>query len=613
MWYNCKISKEKLKKMKKFLSANEAVAHAAAQAGCVVASAYPGTPSTEILENIAKFKDTVKCEWAVNEKVAMETAVGASMVGARALTAMKHVGLNVAMDPLMTFTYVGPLGGMVIISADDPGMHSSQNEQDNRNLAKFARALLLEPSDSQEAYDFTVKAFELSEQFKVPVIIRLTTRTSHSSSTVELGNFSPKPHPLLPYKKDITRNIPVPAFARGQRLAAQKRTLAMEKAACASKFNKVVKPAKGVKVSAKAKGLGIVTSAVAYQYVREIFPDCSILKLGWTNPLPKALIAKFAKSVKKLLVVEELDPFLEDQIKAMGLKVVEHKTEMNMLELNADRLQNLRHEILKDVPKAKTPQLATRNSQLPTRPPVLCSGCGHRGVFYVLHKLGATVTGDIGCYTLGAFPPLNAMDSTICMGASIGNAAGMKKAGYKGRLCAVLGDSTFFHSGMTGILSAHYNGTPITTVVLDNRITGMTGHQENPGSGKVLGGDPAPVTEINEIAKACGYKKVVTVSADDLAELEKVLKDAMDGDEGALIIAYAPCRIAAKLTKEGLCEVDAGKCRACGACFKLGCPAMTRGKEIRPGFFQMQIDASQCAGCKQCSQVCKFGAIKRVR
>ncbi|MBQ0033116.1 MAG: 4Fe-4S binding protein, partial [bacterium] len=294
----------------------------------------------------------------------------------------------------------------------------------------------------------------------------------------------------------------------------------------------------------------------------------------------------------------------------MGLKVVEHKTEMNMLELNADRLQNLRHEILKDVPKAKVAKVDTT---LPTRPPVLCSGCGHRGVFYTLHKLGATVTGDIGCYTLGAFPPLNAMDSTICMGASIGNAAGMKKAGYKGRLCAVLGDSTFFHSGITGILSAHYNGTPITTVVLDNRITGMTGHQENPGSGKVLGGDPAPVTEINEIAKACGYRKVVTVSADDLAKLEMVLKDAMDGDEGALIIAYAPCRIAAKLTKEGLCEVDEAKCKACGACFKMGCPAMTRGAEIRPGFFQMKIDANLCAGCKQCSQVCKFGAIRRVR
>ena len=395
--------------MKKFLSANEAVAHAAAQAGCVVASAYPGTPSTEILENIAKFKDTIRCEWAVNEKVAVETAVGASMAGARAITAMKHVGLNVAMDPLMTFTYVGPLGGFVLVSADDPGMHSSQNEQDNRNLAKFARALLLEPADSQEAYDMTIKAFELSEKFQVPVILRLTTRTSHSASLVELGDFKPAPHPLIPYKKNIAKNIPVPMFARQHRLNAQKRTEAMEKEANKSKFNRIIKPAKGVKVSAKAKGLGIVTSAVAYQYVREIFPDCQILKLGWTNPLPKALVSKFAKSVKKLLVVEELDPFLEEQIKAMGIKVLAHKTELNMHELNADRIQNLRHELLGDVPKAKSPNSNTPNSKtqtLPTRPPVLCAGCGHRGVFYVLHKLGATVTGDIGCYTLGAFPPL---------------------------------------------------------------------------------------------------------------------------------------------------------------------------------------------------------------
>ena len=591
--------------MKKFLSANEAVAHAAAQAGCVVASAYPGTPSTEILENIAKFKDTVKCEWAVNEKVAMETAIGASMAGARSLTAMKHVGLNVAMDPLMTFTYVGATGGMVIVSADDPGMHSSQNEQDNRNLAKFARALLLEPADSQEAYDFTVKAFELSEEFSVPVIIRLTTRTSHSASLVELGDFKPAPHPLIPYKRNIAKHIPVPMFARGHRLAAQKRTEAMAAASVASPMNRVEKG---------RTDLGIVTSAVAYQYVKEIFPEFSILKLGWTNPLPKALVADFAKSVEKLLVVEELDPFLEDQIRAMGIKVVDHETELNMLELNADRLQDLRHELLGDVPNATTPSLAQSTTPaLPTRPPVLCAGCGHRGVFYVLHKLGATVTGDIGCYTLGAFPPLNAMDSTICMGASIGNAAGMKKAGLKGRICAVLGDSTFFHSGITGILSAHYNGTPVTTVVLDNRITGMTGHQDNPGSGKTLDGSPAPVTEIDAIAKACGYKKVVTVSADDLAELERVLADAMDGDEGALIIAYAPCRIAAKLTKEGLCEVDAEKCKACGACFKMGCPAMTRGAEVRPGAFQMKIDPNLCAGCKQCGQVCKFGAIKRVR
>ena len=393
----------------------------------------------------------------------------------------------------------------------------------------------------------------------------------------------------------------MPAFARGQRLAAQKRAQDMAKAACRSKFNRV-EPGK--------KQIGIITSGVAYQYVKEVFPEFTILKLGWTNPFPADLVKKFAKTVRHVLVVEELDPFLEEQVRALGIKVQGHKTELNMLELNPDRLQNLRHELLKDVPKAKA---AKPNPALPTRPPVLCAGCGHRGVFYVLAKLGATVTGDIGCYTLGAFPPLNAMDSTICMGASIGNAAGMRKAGLKGRICAVLGDSTFFHSGITGILSAHYNGTPVTTVVLDNRITAMTGHQDNPGTGKTLAGDPAPVTEIMDIARACGYKKVVRVSADDLAELEKTLKDAMDGDEGALIVAYAPCRIAAKLTKEGLCEVDEKKCKACGMCFKTGCPAMTRGRETAPGRFQMKIDPALCAGCIQCSQVCKFGAIVRVR
>ena len=586
---------------KKLLSANEAVACGAAQAGCIVASAYPGTPSTEILENIAKFKDTVKCEWAVNEKVAMETAVGASIAGARSLTAMKHVGLNVAMDPLMTFTYVGATGGMVVVSADDPGMHSSQNEQDNRNLAKFARMPMFEPSDSQEAYDMVQAAFETSEKFHVPCMLRLTTRTSHSSSLVNLGDFKPAPHEIIPYKKDITHTIPVPAFARGQRFAAQKRSAEMAKAASKSKFNRI-EPGK--------KQIGIITSGVAYQYVKEVFPEFTVLKLGWTNPFPADLVKKFAKTVRHVLVVEELDPFLEDQVKALGIKVQSHKTELNMMELNPDRLQDLRHELLKDVPKTK---VVKPDATLPTRPPVLCAGCGHRGVFYTLSKLGATVTGDIGCYTLGAFPPLNAMDTTICMGASIGNAAGMKKAGQKGRICAVLGDSTFFHSGITGILSAHYNGTPVTTVVLDNRITAMTGHQDNPGTGKTLAGDPAPVTEILDIAKACGYKKVVKVSADDLGELEKVLKDAMDGDEGALIVAYAPCRIAAKLTKEGLCEVDEKKCKACGMCFKMGCPAMTRGKEVAPGRFQMKIDPTQCAGCRQCGQVCKFGAIKRVR
>ena len=587
--------------MRKFLSANEAVAHAAAQAGCAVASAYPGTPSTEILENVAKFKDTVSCEWAVNEKVAMETAIGASIAGARSLTAMKHVGLNVAMDPLMTFTYVGATGGMVVVSADDPGMHSSQNEQDNRNLAKFARMPLFEPSDSQEAYDMTIAAFEISEKFRVPAMIRLTTRTSHSASLVELGDFNPKRPELPPYKRDIARHIPVPMFARGHRLAAQKRTAEMEAAANVSPLNKAIYG---------DKKLGIVTSAVAYQYVKEIFPEFSILKLGWTNPFPKALVKEFAANVEKLAVVEELDPFMEDQVRALGIDVISHETELNMLELNADRVQDLRHELLGDVPPAVK---APPSEGLPTRPPVLCAGCGHRSVFYVLHKLGAVVTGDIGCYTLGAFPPLNAMDTTICMGASINNAAGMKKAGMKGRICAVLGDSTFFHSGMTGILSCLYNGTPVTTVVLDNRITAMTGHQDNPGTGKTLDGREAPVTEIGDIARAMGYKKVVKIDADDLPLVEKTLADAMDGDEPALVIAYAPCRIAAKLTKEGLCEVDAEKCKACGACFKMGCPAMTRGEEARPGVFKMAIDSNQCAGCRQCIQVCKFGAIKRVK
>ena len=584
-----------------FLSGNEAIAHAAAQAGCGVASAYPGTPSTEILENIAKFKETIKCEWAVNEKVAMETTIGASLGGARALCAMKHVGLNVTMDPLMTFAYVGATGGFVFVSADDPGMHSSQNEQDNRNLAKFARIPVFEPSDSQEAYDMTIAAFDLSEKFRVPVMIRMTTRTSHSSSLVDLGDFKPATRPLIPYVKDIRRTIPVPAFARPQRLAAQERTAALEKEAAATPFNRIEKG---------DKRLGIITSAVAYQYVKEIFPEFAILKLGFTNPLPKALVKKFAKSVEQVLVVEELDPFLEDQVKALGIPVVAHKTELNMLELNADRLQNLRHELLKDVPKAKSAKI---DATLPTRPPTLCAGCGHRGVFYTLRKLGALVNGDIGCYTLGAFNPLNAMDTTICMGASIGVTAGMKKAGVKGRICGVLGDSTFFHSGLTGILSAHYNGTPITTVVLDNRITAMTGQQDNPGTGRTLAGDPAPVTEIADVAKAMGYKKVVKVSADDFDALEKTLADAMDGDEPALVIAYAPCRIAAKLTKEGLCEVDADKCKACGMCFKLGCPAMTRGREVRKGAYQMKIDASLCAGCKQCQQICKFGAIKRIK
>ena len=585
------------------LSANEAVAWAACKAGCTVASAYPGTPSTEIMENVAKFKDSINCEWAVNEKVAMEVAIGASIAGARALTAMKHVGLNVAMDPLMTYTYVGANGGFVIVTADDPGMHSSQNEQDNRNLVKFARAALFEPSDSQEAFDMVIAAFEVSETYQVPAFIRLTTRTSHTSTVVDVGDgFGPGKVDRKPYVKDIKRYIPVPMFAKPQRLKAQERTEALRAFACGTPFNRI---------EAGDTRLGIITSGVTYQYVKEVFPEFSVLKLGFSNPLPSELIKTFAASVDRVLVIEELDPFIEDQVRALGIPVVAHTTELNMLEMNAVRLTALRKEILGDV---ELPAVRRADAGLPTRPPVLCAGCSHRGVFYTLAKLGATVTGDIGCYTLGAFPPLNAMDTTICMGASIGNAFGMEKAGMKGRLCAVLGDSTFFHSGMTGILNVLYNGGTVTTIVLDNRITGMTGHQDNPGSGKTLCGEPAPVTDIGEVAKAMGFKRVVKVDAYDLAALERVLKEELDAGEPSVVIAGGPCRIAAKLTNAGTYEVDAAKCKACGACFKLGCPAIERGEEVAGGKrFKSHIDPVQCSGCDLCRQTCKFDAIKKIR
>ncbi len=585
------------------LSANEAVAWAACKAGCSVASAYPGTPSTEILENVAKFKDSIYCEWAVNEKVGMEVAIGASIAGVRALTAMKHVGLNVAMDPLMTYTYVGANGGLVIITADDPGMHSSQNEQDNRTLVKFARAALYEPSDSQETFDMVIEAFEVSERFQVPAFVRLTTRTSHTSTVVDVGDdFAPGKVSRKPYTKDIQRYIPVPMFARPHRLKAQERTRVLREFACESRFNHV---------EPGDKRLGIITCGVTYQHVKEVFPEFTLLKLGFSNPFPADLVKKFATEVDRVLVIEELDPFVEEQIRALGIAVVEHKTELNMLEMTPVRLMALRHELLGDV---TLPETVRADAGLPTRPPVLCAGCSHRGVFYTLAKLGATVTGDIGCYTLGAFPPLNAMDTTICMGASIGNAFGMEKAGLKGRICAVLGDSTFFHSGMTGILNVLYNGGTITTVVLDNRITGMTGHQENPSSGKTLCGDPAPVTDIAAIAKAMGYQRVVRVDAYDLPELERVLKEELDAPEPSVVIAGGPCRIAAKLMNAGTYEVDAAKCKACGACFKLGCPAIERGEAVADGKrFKSHIDPVQCSGCNLCIQTCKFGAISKIR
>lgn len=588
---------------KMLLSANEAVAYAAYKAGCKVAAAYPGTPSTEIFETLARFTDKINAEWSCNEKVALEVAIGGSMAGARSLCAMKHVGLNVAMDPLMTYTFVGAHGGLVIAVADDPGIHSSQNEQDSRNLAKFARVPLFEPSNSQEAFDMVLEAYDLSEKYQVPCIVRLTTRTSHTSTVVDLGDdFGPGEQEVKPYEKDITRTVSAPVFARPMRFRVKKRTEELRKYAVEAAVNRIEEG---------SKSLGIITASVAYEYTKEVFGDCSILKLGLSNPFPFDLVRKFAASVERLLVIEELDPFMDEQVRAMGIETVQYETELSMMELNPGRLLALRKEVLGDV---EVPEPCRADEGLPSRPPVLCSGCSHRGLFYVLSKLGATVTGDIGCYTLGAFPPLSAMDSTICMGASIGTAFGMEKAGYDKRLCAVIGDSTFFHSGYTGIQDVLYNKGSVTTIVLDNRITGMTGHQENPGSGKTLAGDNAPVTDIGAVARAMGFKRVESIDAFDIERLETVLAAELDSDEPSVIVVTGPCRINAGLMQAGTYEVDEEKCKACGACFKLGCPAIIRGESVADGKrFKAYIDPVQCSGCGFCEQVCKFDAISRIR
>ncbi len=608
--------------MKLFLSGNEAIAHAAYAAGCSVAAAYPGTPSTEILENVAKYKGAIDCEWSVNEKVAMEIGAGASIAGARALVCMKHVGLNVAMDPLMTFTFEGPNGGLVVVSADDPGMHSSQNEQDNRVLAKFARAVVLEPSDSQEAYDMARAAWDISERTGSIVFLRMTTRTSHSSSLVEIGDapdalapggaVRPEP-PVRPYEKNPKKYVSVPANARQMRFAAESRQDVLRRESEESPFN--------FAIPGSRSDIGFVSSAAAFNYVREAFPEFPVFKVGFSCPLPEAKVRAFASTVGRLFVVEELDPVLHDALKLAGIPVCEYKTELHMMELNVDRLRALRSELLGDgVASAETEAgkvgrgSAPAAPALPSRPPTLCAGCGHRGVFYTLAKLKATVTGDIGCYTLGVAPPLSSMDTTICMGASIGAAFGMRKAGFKGRLAAVIGDSTFFHSGMTGLLDVVYNKGAVTVVVLDNRITGMTGHQQNPGSGKTLLGEPTCQTSIADVARALGVRRVREVDVYNLSQVESALKEELDCGEPSVIVAYGPCVIAAKKAVGAIPHaVDPAKCKACGACFKLGCPAIVRGKEVAPGRFVSKIEPQPCIGCDVCAQVCPFKAISSTR
>ncbi len=585
--------------MKKLLSANQAIAWAAYRAGCRVAAAYPGTPSTEILEHVAEFKGAIDCEWSVNEKVAMEIGVGASLAGVRALVAMKHVGLNVAMDPLMTFTYVGAIGGMVIVNADDPSMHSSQNEQDNRSLAKFAKCLLFEPADSQEAYDMVIAGFELSEKYQVPVIVRTTTRTAHTSTIVDIGSGERGEVPGIPYVKNAQRNVAVPAHGRLMRFAVEKRSAALRELTEASPFNRA-EPGTGE--------LGFVASGVAYQYVKEVFPEAPVFKVGLSCLPPIEKIRAFATGVKRLAVVEESDPVLAEQIRAAGIPVVEPQTELRMMELNPSRLAALRAELLgTPAPEAPKPETG-----IPVRPPVLCSGCSHRGPFHILSKLKATVCGDIGCYTLGSAPPLAAMDTCICMGAAIGAAIGMRKAGLPNqRIAAVMGDSTFFHSGMTGLLDVAYNKIPITVMVFDNRITAMTGHQENPGSGHTLLGEISTQVRVADVARAFGIQRVHEADPYDLAALEKIFVECLDSGEPAVVVVRGPCVLHEKWAGKFINEVDAVKCTACGACFRIGCPAIVRGEAKDPDGkrFKSRIDPQFCTGCNLCAQVCKFGAI----
>lgn len=571
--------------MKVLLSGNEAVARGAYEGGCRFAAAYPGTPSTEILENIVKYKDVIYCEWSTNEKVALEVATGASFAGARALAAMKHVGLNVAADPFFSLSYIGSTGGIIIVSADDPGMHSSQNEQDNRHYARSAKMAMLEPSDSQEAKEFTILGFEISEDFDTPLLLRLSTRLCHSKTVVELGER--KEVPVKGYEKDIKKRLVLPAHARLRHIYVEERLKKLSKFSEQFEYNKM---------EFNDKSIGIISSGIAYQYAKEVLPDASYLKLSFTYPLPFKLIEKFSKNVKKLYVIEENDPFLEMEIKAKGINVIGKEIIPITGELNPSIISEAFGKKRKSVTIKKMPSLSPR-------PPALCPGCSHTPVFYTLNKLKLTVTGDIGCYTLGALPPLNAIDTCVEMGASLGNAFGMEKVlGEKSdkKIVAVIGDSTFFHSGITPLIDIVYNKGTSTVIILDNRITAMTGHQEHPGTGKTLMGEDTVTINPEDIVKACGVKHVFTVDPYNLKELKKVIKREVERKEPSVIIARRPC-ILLLLRKKEVWEpyyVDTEECIGCKICLQLGCPAISMKNE------KAYINELFCVGCGVCAQLC---------
>ncbi len=575
--------------MKKLMLGNEAFARGLYEAGCKVVSSYPGTPSTEITEEVAKY-DEIYAEWAPNEKVAMEAALGASIAGARAFCGMKHVGLNVAADPLYTAAYTGVNGGLVIAVADDQGMHSSQNEQDSRHHAIASKVPMLEPSDSTECRDFVKLAYDISEEFDTPVIVRMSTRVAHSQSIVE--TFDRQELELKEYTKNPQKYVMMPAFARGRHVFVEERTAKLTEYAETSPLNRV-------EISDKAE-FGVITNGAAYQYVKEALGEkASVLKLGMVNPMPVQLIRDFAAKYDRIVVVEELDGIIESHCRNIGVTNVEGKEIFGCIgEINQSAIAE---KLL-----GEKKEFAALEDAIPVRPPVMCAGCPHRGLFYNLKKLGVTVSGDIGCYTLGAAAPLNAMDTTICMGASISALHGFNKARgaeSEHKSVAVIGDSTFMHSGMTGLVNIAYNNSNSTVIIVDNSITGMTGHQQNPTTGKNLKGDPAAAVNLEELCKAIGIKRVRVVDPYKLAETEAVIKEELAADEASVIISRRPCALLKYVKHNAPFKVEADKCVGCKMCMKLGCPAisMKDGKAV--------IDHTQCVGCGICKEQCKIGAI----
>ena len=569
---------------------NEAIARGAYEAGVKVSSAYPGTPSTEISEYLVQYRDDVYEEWAPNEKVATEVAVGASLAGVRAMACMKHVGLNVAADPLYSVSYMGVNGGLVLVVADDPGLYSSQNEQDTRMVARAAQIPVIEPSDSAEAKDFFKIAFELSEQFDRPFIFRTTTRLAHSQGLVELKErVEPEDKP---YEKNIRKNVMMPGNAKYRHIEIEKRNNELAEAANTLPINTV---------EMNDTKIGVITSGIPYQYVKEALPEASVLKLGMVNPLPRKLIEEFASKVEKLYIVEELDPVIEEQVKSWGIQAVGKEILTVQGEYSANML---REAILKEKLDFKAP------AEAPGRPPILCPGCPHRSVFYVLNRLKMHAAGDIGCYTLGAVAPLSVIGTTMCMGSSISTLHGMEKAKGKEYIknwVAVIGDSTFLHTGVNSLMNMVYNNATGTVIIMDNSTTGMTGHQDHAATGKTLQGDPTYAINIPALCRAMGVKNVYEINAFDLPLLEKTIKEETAKDEVSVIITKTPCVLLDK-RKKPIYIAHEDKCKKCGMCMKPGCPAMTKNADGT-----IHIDDTMCTGCGLCESLCKFGAIELVK